>query len=379
MKNKNKRNIVVITCPYSSNDVVGKTILENLIKILNPLSNEIFIINGLLPKSSDKKIHLINGGTSDEGKRILLRIFDFLLIGPRTSINLFKISKNIDIVIFFIGAAVYPLCMLSAKLMKKKTVIVVSGSVSKSVEKISSKRLFGYGGIFHGHIYGILEKVNYVLSDRIVVYSEGLINQLELNNYKSKISSNGARFIDFNHFKITRNSRERRDLIGYIGRLSGEKGVLNFVKTIPKILEERYEIKFLIGGDGYLRDKIEEYLDENNLNNKVELVGWISHDKIPDYLNKLKLLVLPSYTEGLPNIMLEAMACETPVLATPVGAIPDIIKNGENGFIMEDNSPECIAENVIRALNYPNLDEIVKNARKLVEEKFTYEAAAKRY
>ena len=68
-----------------------------------------------------------------------------------------------------------------------------------------------------------------------------------------------------------------------------------------------------------------------------------------------------------------------PVLATSVGAIPDVIKDEEAGFIMEDNSPECIAENVRRALEHPNLDEIVKNARKLIEEEYTYEAAVERY
>ena len=75
----------------------------------------------------------------------------------------------------------------------------------------------------------------------------------------------------------------------------------------------------------------------------------------------------------------EAMACGTPVLATPVGAIPDVIKDGETGFILENNSQEYIAENVTRALEHPNLDEIVKNARELVEKKYTYEAAVERY
>jgi len=57
----------------------------------------------------------------------------------------------------------------------------------------------------------------------------------------------------------------------------------------------------------------------------------------------------------------------------------EISKNGENGFIMEDNSPECIAENVIRALNHPNLEQIARNARALVEREFTREAAMQRY
>jgi len=73
------------------------------------------------------------------------------------------------------------------------------------------------------------------------------------------------------------------------------------------------------------------------------------------------------------------MACGTPVLAAKVGAIPDIITDGKTGFIMENNSPECIAENVIRALNTPNLEEISENGRKFVEENFTFESAVARW
>jgi len=154
---------------------------------------------------------------------------------------------------------------------------------------------------------------------------------------------------------------------------------LNFVKAIPEILNERDDLEFLIGGDGQLRDEIEKYINEKNLNDKVKLVGWIPHGNLPDHLNELKLLVLPSYTEGLPNIMLEAMACSTPVLATPVGGVPDVIKDGETGFIMENNSPEHIARNVIRALNHPNQEKIAENARALVEMEFTYEKAVEKY
>ena len=74
-----------------------------------------------------------------------------------------------------------------------------------------------------------------------------------------------------------------------------------------------------------------------------------------------------------------AMACGAVVLATPVGGVPDLIKDEETGFILEDNSPECIAENVMRALNHPELDKIMNNARKLIEAEYTYEAAVERY
>ena len=115
------------------------------------------------------------------------------------------------------------------------------------------------------------------------------------------------------------------------------------------------------------------------MSSTIVLCGKINHKEITDYLNEAKLVVLPSYGDGLPNIVLEAMACGTPALATPVGGIPDVIKDGETGFIIEDNTPECIARNVIRALSHPDLEKITKNARTLIEKEYTLEAAVERY
>jgi len=132
-------------------------------------------------------------------------------------------------------------------------------------------------------------------------------------------------------------------------------------------------------GDGYLRESIIQYISENELDGTVILPGWIDHEILPPFLNRMKLLVIPSDTEGLPNIMLESMACGTPVLATPVGAIPDYINDGETGFIMEDNSLECVAANVIRALDSPDLENIAENGRLFVEANFTFGRVVSRW
>jgi glycosyltransferase involved in cell wall biosynthesis len=111
----------------------------------------------------------------------------------------------------------------------------------------------------------------------------------------------------------------------------------------------------------------------------VILTGWIPQNELPHYLNEFRLLIVPSDTEGLSNIVLESMACGTPVLSTPVGALPDFIKDGETGFIMANNSPDSIQQNVMRSLSFPHLERIIINTQDLLKREFTFESAVKRY
>jgi glycosyltransferase involved in cell wall biosynthesis len=364
-----KTNIGILTQPINE---AGNNPLSNLTDIVYSLSNDTYLItgnDGYTFFKDDNRIHAY-GINQEMGANTFTRILRHIYTQLRISYKLAKIAGNTDLWIFFIGGDTLLFPMLTAKLLRKKVVLAFAGSSVQTLES-AGDNLF--------RPVETLSKINCTLSDRIIIYSENLMKEWNLEKYRNKISIAHQHFIDFDEFKIKNKFDERENLVGYIGRLSEEKGVLNFVKSIPEVLKERSEIKFLMGGDGQLRDKIERYLEGENLNDKVKLPGWIPREEFLTYLNELKLFVLPSYTEGLPHTILEAMASGTPVLATSVGAIPDAIKDGETGFIMENNSPECIAKNVIRALEYPDLDKIMKNARKLVEKEFTYEAAVEGY
>jgi glycosyltransferase involved in cell wall biosynthesis len=225
----------------------------------------------------------------------------------------------------------------------------------------------------------ISENVSYSLSHAIIVYSENIITAWGLKKYANKISFAHEHIVDVETFNVTGNYRDRKNIVGFIGRLSEEKGIWEFVQAIPEIARRKKDVKFLIIGDGPLTPRVNEYLATNGLTGIVEMKGWVPHERLPEHMNQLKLIVIPSYTEGLPNAMLEAMACGTPALAAPVGAIPDIIRDGDNGFIMENNSVNTIAAHVVRVFDDENLGRISNNARIFVEKNFSFDATVKNF
>lgn len=369
---RERHNIGVVTFPIAE---AGGIPLMHLVEILGFLFNKVYVITGneggdFVEKNS-RGICVVSI-RHKLGANIFTRIANFIWTELRISYNLAKLTRHVDLWVFFIGGEHLLLSMLTAKLFKRKVVLALAGTAVKTA-------MFRKESFIILQVLDLFESINWVLSSKIIVYSQTLMTQHDLKKKGNKVSVAHEHFLDFDKFKMQKPLSERQNLVGYIGRLSEEKGILNFVKAVPATLKGRDELEFFIGGDGPLRDEIERYLAGEILNGKVKLSGWIPHDELFKYLNNLKLLVLPSYTEGLPNIMLEAMACGTPVLATSVGTIPDIIKDEETSFIMENNSPDCIARNIIKALNHPNLEKIAENGRKLMKKEFTHEAAVERY
>ena len=288
----------------------------------------------------------------------------------KISYNVINIMKYADVYIYFFGSFLL-LPILTTKLLTDKNVILLQPASNTCISKYISCKNY--------YFTKIIEDINYKLSDNIILYSPYLIKEWNLEKYRHKILIAHRHFLDLDAFSVTIHLLDRPPVIGYIGRLSEEKGIKNFTQALPIVLSNQPDLRVLIGGDGHLKDSIAACLLEEGIAAQVDLPGWIYHDDLPEYLNHLRLLVLPSYSEGLPNIMLEAMACGTPVLATSVGGVPDVIIDGKTGFIMENNTPECIAANVIRALNHPDLEGIAQRARALVEREFTFEKAVERW
>ncbi len=375
-------------CAIFAPDVIGMTTttITSTLSLFEPLAESIYVISGNLPDDipHSKKVRIVNirmKGIENTQSPMLVKIPRFIIIQLKMSYGLFKIANEFDALILAGGTSTLPIPTLVAKLLGKKIVSLRSGTGAvQELAKITyEKSVFGMGKYIFVPIVGIMERLNYSLSDKIIVFRSTFTHQA-LNRYKNKLILGCSRFyVDTNQFKVIlrKNPNSREYSIGFIGRFVDLGGSLNFAKALPLVLKEFPEIKVLIGGDGPLRDDIEKEIKD--LDGKVTLAGWIPHDDMPQYLNMTKLLTIPSYQEEGPHILFEAMACGTIVLATPVGVIPDVIEDGITGFIMKDNSPECIARNVIRVLNYPNLDKIASNARELIEKEYTYDRAVEKY
>ena len=370
MVNMKKENIGIVTFPIGD---AGYVATSNLLDIISSFSNKVFLITGNKGSNlaKDKKNVDIYSINHKKAPYIFLRIIKYIGIQLRISFQLIKNIRNTRVWIFFIGGNLLIIPMIIAKILRKKTILVLSGSSFESFKSSNS---------YLTSLITIFEYINRILSNHIIVYSKNLINQWNLRKFKNKISISSRHFINFDIFNIKKSIQDRKELVGYIGRLSEEKGISVLIKALPIAIKNTKNIEFIIVGDGKLKDEIQDIIRKNNLENRVKIIGWIPHENIPDLLNELKLLVLPSYTEGLPNIILEAMACGTPVLATSVGAVPDIINDKETGFIISENNPNSIVEDIINILSDPSgLHCIVLNAKKFVEKNYTFITCVENY
>jgi glycosyltransferase involved in cell wall biosynthesis len=163
--------------------------------------------------------------------------------------------------------------------------------------------------------------------------------------------------------------------------MTRDKGIVDFVHAIPLAAKEASDLKFSIVGRGPLSDWVNEQCKRLSIERGIDitLTNWVTGASLADYYNELKLFVLPTQFDAFPTTILEAMACGTPVLATPVGAIPDAITNEVTGFLLESTAPERIAQRITTILSYGELEKVADNAEGLIRQKFTRAAATERY
>jgi len=362
------RKLCIISFPSERS---GNIPLSNFIELLRTISNNIILVTGndgykYFDNYQDIKIF---GVRHIQGLSLLSRILRYLLTQIRISAVLVSNIGEIEVAFLYFGGDMLLLPILVMKIFRRRTVLVLPSS-SKKVAKAKNDNLQKF--------IDITVTIIYKFSDYIIITAKNSFIDYDLQVFEKKVRIANDFFIDIAEFTINIPITQRRDVIGFIGRFSDEKGIINFVDSISEIKKLIPRAEFLIIGDGQHHQSISRFIADNRMQSDIELIQWVDHEELPRYLNIIKVLVVPSFTETGPIIAFEAMSCGTLVLATSVGKIPEVICDGENGFTLSDNSPVTIAEGVINVLSNSKLEVVSSNARKTIINTMTLNSVKKR-
>jgi glycosyltransferase involved in cell wall biosynthesis len=157
----------------------------------------------------------------------------------------------------------------------------------------------------------------------------------------------------------------------FLGRLGERKGIYDLIKAIDILInqENLRNLKFYFAGDGEV-EEVKKIVTGLKLNDNVEVLGWVDDKLKKQVLLKADTVVLPSYNEGLPVALLEAMAAGKIILSTPVGGIPDLVAEGINGYLIAPGDISGLVSNIKKISQHP--DEMIvianKNTKKIETE-----------
>lgn len=260
--------------------------------------------------------------------------------------------------------------ILIAKILKKPIISTCHNWISDDLKTKTYYRIDKF----------MLPKFN-----EIIAVSDEIENEL----LRNKVQKNKITLI-FNGINISKFSNNNRDvksefnisngtkIIGTIARFTPEKGLFNFLQAAKEISNSFPDVIFMFVGDGPLREDLAKKTVELGIREKVIFTG-IRND-MPEVYNTIDIFVLPSLKEGLPMVLLEAMAAKKPVIATKVGAIPKVIEDKKEGILTSPDSVEELKDAITYLLKNKEFSEkLSKNAYDKVSREFSSKIMCERY
>ncbi len=190
-------------------------------------------------------------------------------------------------------------------------------------------------------------------------------NGVNLNNFKTAEPDKVQAFRE--KFGIT----PQQKIVGTVTRLREEKGNRYFIEAAPQVLQEFPDARFVIVGDGPLRDELEALAKKLNLNGKLHFAGFVSEVAVA--LAAMDIYVMASLMEGFPFALAEAMAAAKTVVATNVGGMKEMVQQDQNGLLVPPADSSTMAAALVRLLKNPALSQNLSNAARQRSQEFSVE------
>lgn len=266
--------------------------------------------------------------------------------------------------------------ILSMLEINMKVLIDIHGEWEKTPFLYRGKDPSGFGSKF------IKRVGNYVLTNADAIRVNSKYLHKKVTSITSKPLYILPMYIDTEFFlEIPAHGQiSKKNLILFAGGLYYLKGVQYLILAMTEIVKSIKNVKLVIAGEGPYKRKLFELIKKKKLHNSVHFTGHISRAHLRELIYGCSVVVLPSLSEGLGRILIEAMTCQKPVIASKVGGIPEIVKNNYNGLLVPPADSTALQSKIIFLLTHPEISEkLGKNGRKFVIKNFSEKFLLKRY
>ncbi|MCE7737980.1 MAG: glycosyltransferase family 4 protein [Candidatus Heimdallarchaeota archaeon] len=280
-----------------------------------------------------------------------------------------KMLQLKDIDVFHVHSYIYFTTIQAAltKLLKRTPLLLhIHGGVGRPPYKTGFLKEFAK--LFYDYTLG-----KFVLSQADIIASVSLQDSKLL---EKTIHSNLNRIIIVNNainpedFPEISPVLQKKIVISYVGDLEPWKGILYYSKVINRVLKQTKNISFWFVGNGSLYSALKDKFEEEK---RVKLFGAVDYNEIPKILEKTHILVQPSFWEGSPTTIIEAMAMGIPVVASNIGDIPRLLNSGGDGILFEAGNENQLEEIILNAAkNYNELVDTARKARSKIRKDFAF-------
>jgi len=299
--------------------------------------------------------------------------------------HIFKAAKDYDL-IYTQGSVYYALdSLVAAKLLRKPIAMRFVGDASweaASNRRLTNKYLEDFlkspeGGIRIKYLIS-LQRFVFNSVDKIIVPSE-FLRDILLNYYhvqpdKVKVVYNSIDLDDYSDLSKEVLPGKNGHLLITVGRLARHKAVDGIIRAVKELAGEYPNIKLWVVGEGPEKGNLEALATELNIRDRVDFLGQRAHSEVLSLLKQSDLFVLNSVYEGLPHVVIEAMACRVPVIATNIKGTGEVVIDGKTGLLVTPGDIGELKDKLAQLIQSDDLrNRLVANALALVKQKFTWE------
>ncbi len=226
-----------------------------------------------------------------------------------------------------------------------------------------------------------LEKRGYQLADKIIAISsatkQSLVEDYAIYPEKVEVILPG---VDTGTFRPEKKVAKIAHSVLFVGRLHERKAIPSLILSLKEVRTRVPDVKLFIVGDGSLRVELQRLVAAEGLVSQVNFLGRVPAEELVQWYNRAEVFVLPSLFEGFGIVCLEAMACATPVIATMVPGVVDLVKDGETGLLVPPQNRKRLGEAIAKLLEDSELrNRLGNNGHQMAREKLDWHQVSRRF